>query len=130
MRGLEREGDLATDRQGLLGREPAALQAIRERLALDQLHDQDRHAAVAVLETVQGRDAGMVEGGEDARLLPQASEPLGLARELVGQRLEGDLAMQFRVAGAVDLAHAPGAEPGHDLVGAYARSGRQHDGPP
>ena len=72
---------------------------------------------------MEGGDAGVVEGGEDAGFLPQAREALGLARELLGQRLEGDLAVQLRVAGAVHLAHAPGAEPGHDLVGAHAGSG-------
>jgi hypothetical protein len=56
-------------------------------------------------------------------------EALGLPSELLGKRLEGDLAVERRVAGAVHLAHAAGPEPGDNLVWADARSGWEHDGP-
>jgi hypothetical protein len=72
----------------------------------------------------------MVEGDEDARLLLQAREALGLVREILRQRLERDLAAEIHVPGAVDLAHASGPEPGDDLVGSYACSCGNHDGPP
>jgi hypothetical protein len=68
---FERPGDLTCDRQRLARREGSAAQPVREALALDQFHDEDRHAAVGVLETVQGRDAGMVQGSEDAGFLPK-----------------------------------------------------------
>jgi hypothetical protein len=67
------------------------------------------NASIGLLETVEGRDGGVVERGEDTGFLSQMRKAFGLARELIGQRLEGDLALELRVAGAVDLAHAPGA---------------------
>ena len=45
------------------------------------------------------------------------------ASHTLGQHLQGDVAMQFRVARAVDLAHAARPERGDDLVGA------RRDGP-
>ena len=51
-----------------------------------------------------------------------------VARELCGQDLEGHVAAQARVARAVDLAHASGAERPQDLVDAEARAGRDGHG--
>ena len=45
------------------------------------------------------------------------------AANAVGQDLDRDVAVEARVARAVDLAHAAGAEGGEDLVGAEAGSG-------
>src|SRR5262249_11408513 len=95
---------------------------VRQALALDQLHDQHRYAAVRFLEAVEDRDARMIQRGEDAGFLFKAGEALGRASPLLGQGLWGDLAVGPRVAGAVDLAHSPGPQPGDDLVGAHARS--------
>jgi len=68
-----------SDRQRLVEGQAAAAKAIREALALDQLHDQNRHAAVGVLQAVERGDAGVVQGGEDAGFLPQTGETLRLS---------------------------------------------------
>jgi len=130
VRRLQGQRDLLGDRERLAKWHGPSAKTIREALAFHELYDEDGQAVVGFLETVEGGDAGVVEGGEDAGLLPQAGEALGLEGELVGKRLEGDLAVQLRIAGAVDLAHASGSEPGDDLVGAHARSRSEHDGPP
>ena len=46
----------------------------------------------------------------------------------VGQDLERDVAIQLRVARAIDLAHAAGAEGGEDFVRAEARAGGEGQG--
>ena len=50
-------------------------------------------------------------------------EPLGVGGERLGQDLDRDVAIQLRVACAVDLAHAARAERGQDLVRAEACAG-------
>ena len=62
------------------------------------------------------RDVGMVERGEDLRFAAEAREPLRVVRDRGQQHLDGDIAIQFCVARATDLAHAAGAERREDLV--------------
>ena len=52
----------------------------------------------------------MIQRGEDLRLAPEPGEALGIEREGVGQHLQRDVAAEVRIAGAIDLAHAAGAE--------------------
>ena len=129
VRLFERLGDLPGDDDGLVRRQRPALQPLGEVLALRQLHDQDvrlrpvveRHA----LEAVEVRDAGVVERGEDLRLALEAGEALGVVGEGLGQQLEGDLAAELRVGGAVHLAHPARAERREDLVASQATTGCQ-----
>ena len=48
----------------------------------------------------------MVERGEVQRLLAEADEPLGVARELARQQLERDVTIEARVVRPVHVAHA------------------------
>jgi hypothetical protein len=52
-------------------------------------------------------------------------QAFGLGSELGRQDLEGDIALETGIVGAVDLPHPPGPEGREDLVGAEACSGRQ-----
>ena len=89
---------------------------IGERLALDQLHHEVEvftlHADV-----VHRADVGMVERGDEPGLALEAGADLR-RRGQIGRDLDGDLAAQAEIAGAVNLAHASGAERREDLVGA------------
>ena len=67
----------------------------------------------------------MVDRREHAGLALEAGDPAGIAGELVGKNLDGDLAAELEVPGAIDLAHAAGAERVEDLVGAEAGPGLQ-----
>ena len=53
---------------------------------------------------------GMVEGGDGPRLALEAREPIGIARHLRGQHLEGDVAPELGVVRAIHLAHSARAE--------------------
>ena len=64
----------------------------------------------------------MIERGEDFGLALQAGDAIGILCECGGQDLDRDVALQARVAGAIDLAHAAGAEHRFDFVRAEARS--------
>ena len=69
------------------------------------------------------RDVGMIQRGEDLRFAMKPREPIGVAGERVGKHLDRDIAIQTRVAGAVDLTHPARPERVQDLVHADAGAG-------
>jgi len=127
--GVQGVGDLDRVPHHVGGRDRTPDQPRGQGLALEMLHHQ---VVVAVL-------LADVEEGADVRMI-QAADGLGLALEpflevgagggALGQDLDGDRAFQARVAGAVDLAHASGADLGLDLVGAERLSWFQAHGFP
>ena len=61
------------------------------------------------------------------RLALEPRERRRILGKALGQDLDGDIAIQLGVAGAVDLAHAAGAELADDFVGAETRAwGKGH----
>ena len=88
-----------------------APRAIRcdEVLALDELHDEGVDA-VGVFEAVNDRDVRMVQRGEDFRFALESGHPFRVSRERLGQDLDGDVAIEPRVARPIHFAHAAGAE--------------------
>lgn len=96
----------------------------RERGAVDELH-RDEQRAVVDADVV---DLDDVRVGEASQRLRLAERPLARFVGAVGQRpayhLDGDVAVELRIAGAKDLAHAACAEPGDDPVAPH-RLGRR-----
>ncbi len=128
VRRLDARRDLPAHVQRFVHRQRAARDTPRQRLALDQLEHQIA-MTLDLFETVDARDVRMVERGEQSRLALEARQPLGLLRERRGQHLDRHLASQPRVARAVHLAHAAGAERRDDLVGPEpGASGEWHRG--
>ena len=86
VRGVQRLADLRSDQQCLAARQYTRAQALRQRVALDELHDQEPHRLRALrrclLEPVDRGDVGMLELGEELRLALQAGEALGVRGEL------------------------------------------------
>jgi hypothetical protein len=91
-------------------------------LARRQFHRQDQLAPV-LLEAVDGRDVGVVEGRQHLGLAPEAGQAFGVPGEIVGQDLQGDLAVELGVAGQVDLAHAAAADGAFEFVVRQAVAG-------
>jgi hypothetical protein len=60
----------------------------------------------------------MIQRGEELRFAPEPGQAAGVTREQIGQYFERDVAIQPRIAGAIDLAHRASAEQGNDLVAA------------
>jgi hypothetical protein len=89
-------------------------------MAFEQLR-YDVRSTVVRADIVDGEDVRMVEGAGNPGLLLEAAEPLGIG-DFLGENLDRDLALQARVTGAVDLAHAPRSEPPHDLVRAESKA--------
>jgi hypothetical protein len=77
---------------------------------------------------VDMRDVRMVQRREDFGFTLEAGEPLRIRGQRSWQHLDGDLALQVDVGGAIDLSHAACAESGEDLIRAEARAGSQRQG--
>ena len=67
----------------------------------------------------------MIERREDLRFALKRASRSGSAGRRLGQNLERDVAIQLRVARAIDLAHPAGAEQRDDLVVAEPGSSRE-----
>ena len=70
----------------------------------------------------------MVERREHLGLALEPGDADRDRREGIGEDLDGDVALQPGVAGAVDLAHAAGADRAGDLVRTQAGAGAQGHG--
>ena len=71
----------------------------------------------------------MVQGRGGEGFLLEAAQPVGIARESLRQDLDGHLAFEARVAGAVDLAHAARAQQRDNFVRSEFRArGQVHSG--
>jgi len=114
--GLEGLGDLGADAQRVGERERAFAEALCERRTGHELEDQEAGVA-GFLQAVDGGDVGVVEGGQRLGLASEAGEAFRVGGEGSGEDLEGDVAAEPGVAGAVDLAHAAGAKEGDDVEG-------------
>ena len=107
MRGVERVGDL----HGVLQR-ARERQRTGELGALDVLHHQ-----VVGADIVERADIGVIERCHGAGFTLEAVAEFG------GGDFDGDGAVEARIAGLVDLAHAARSEQIQNLVGAHARAG-------
>jgi hypothetical protein len=82
-----------------------------EILALHQFHHQ-----VIRTDVVELADIGMIQRGDDPRLTLEA------LRKFRGGDFDRDIAIQPRVAGAVNLAHPSRSEGRENLIGSQASS--------
>ena len=72
----------------------------------------------------------MREGGDGFGLALEARERGGVRREALGKDFDRDVAVELRVARAVDLSHASGAErPEHLVAADFRPRGQGHREP-
>ena len=69
------------------------------------------------------RDVRMVQRREHLRFTAEPSNALGIVRDRGQEDLDRDVAIQLRVARAVDLAHSARANRRKDFVGTKASAG-------
>jgi hypothetical protein len=124
VRRFKSVGDLASDGQRIRLREWPPRNPICQGRALDQLHDQ-RACDARLFEAVDLCDMGMVQGGQRLCFAFETPTPLGIGGKGLGENLQRDVAIQLRIARAVDFAHSSCANGVEDLVRAEARAGSQ-----
>jgi hypothetical protein len=101
---------LVHEPQHLAGLDAAeALGAIRERLALEQLHDQEGRPVLGHVDVADRDDARVLEAVDRVRLLLEAGAQLGRAGDLGMEDLDG-LAPPDLVHADVDRGHPADAE--------------------
>ena len=117
---LERLRDLLRDGERFVEWDRAALQPVREVLALDEFHREEVDARGVVergaLEAVDVGDVRVIERREQLGLALEARQALGVRRERGRQHLDRHVAVELRVGGAIHLAHPARAERRDDLV--------------
>jgi hypothetical protein len=97
VRGFERVGDLQRDPQRLVQRQRAARDALLERLALDELHDEEV-AGAGFFEPEQRGDVRMIQRRERLGFTLEAGDAIGIGRERFGEHLDRDRPSQLRDA--------------------------------
>ena len=76
---------------------------VRECWPVDELED-ERANAIRFFEAVDGRDVRMIQRSEDVCFTFEAGEAVGIGGEGLGQNFDCDVAIELRVARAIDLA--------------------------
>ena len=113
---LECAEDAEGDLEGILERDLLAGDAVRERLAGEQLHD-EIELAVGFGELVDVADVGMTDAGGGAGLANQPLAERAVVRNLA-DALDGDGPVEPVVVRGVHHPHAALAEPAGDPVAA------------
>src|SRR5208283_5159793 len=80
-----------------------------QRHAIQKFHDDER-LTLFLPDFMNSADIGMVQGRSRLSLSLEAGQGLRIFGHIIGQKLEGDKAMQADVLGLVDDAHATTAE--------------------
>ena len=122
VRRFERLGDLPRDREYFIDGEGSLGDPIGERRPFHQFQHERLHAR-RLFETVDRADVRMIQRGEDLRFTFEAREPFNVQGKGIRQDHQRDVAMQPRIARAMQLAHAARPEGGLNLVRAEARTG-------
>src|SRR5436190_12263091 len=100
--GGMRGGDSFRDLYGEVDHLPLRQLAPRaKRLAVYQLTDKEILANV-----VDGNDVRVIQSGHGTSFLLETFAAIRVAHKIVGQNLQGHVAIQPRVAGAINLAHS------------------------
>ena len=112
---LESLGDLAAEFQHVVEQQRATREHGAQVFARHQFEHQEGLVAVC-LQPVDGADVRVVQRRQHAGFAFEAGHLVGAVQHLGRKQFEGHVAAQFGVDGAVDLAHAAGADLFLDLI--------------
>ena len=115
VQGAERLRDLDGEANSVLGRDGASFEALGQRLTVQVLHDEERHA-VLLADVVKRADVRMADASDRSGLPPESFE-LGRTGVAWGeQNLDGDRTIEAGVTSVINLTHATRAEQFEDFV--------------
>ena len=131
VRAVEAIGNSVQDAESLVDPKwTGASQPLSNRLALDELHGDEKLAIGGAIEIVDLRNARMADLGREQRLAPKAVLRIDVLSDLGVQKLDGCLAAEVDMLREVDGPHAAGTEKAQQPVASGKRlSDTVHDGP-
>jgi hypothetical protein len=109
MRRRKRVGQRNRDVEEARLRQSAIRNHLAERRPLDELHRHEGNIIV-FLDGEDSDDVRVVQRSDGLGFPSEARQSIGVSREGSGKNLQRHITIQFRVARAVDLAHATSAE--------------------
>jgi hypothetical protein len=115
VRRFERFRQLTRDVHGGNRRHGPGRQHLAQRLARDQLHHQEM-APLSFLQAEECRDAGMIERRQHSSFALEAQNAIAIGEKHIADDLDGDIAAEPGVAGAINGSHPAFAQPGHHFV--------------
>src|SRR5579872_657210 len=116
VRDLQSFCDFHSNFQQLSERQCAPAQALGERLAVEELHDEEV-GTVLRADVVEMANVRMIQRGNGAGFALKTLLKLGSVGEVSGENLDGHEAIEARVFRAVDLSHAAGAQRRLNFIG-------------
>jgi len=116
--------DLSRQADGLRHVQGPALETIGEGGSADIFHDQGRDA-LHFLQSMNHRNIGMIQRGQDLRLVLEPGFTLGIGNVGRREHFNGNVAEQPGISRAVHLAHPAGADQFCDFVYTDPRPGPQ-----
>ena len=122
VRCVERVSHFYAQLQQQIHRQRLAPDTMLERLPFEMLHHNEV-PAVLLPDLVNRADVRMIQRGSGARLPLKSLQRIGIARQFLGQKLQGDVAAEARVLSLVDDSHSAATEflddfvVGNDLAG-------------
>jgi hypothetical protein len=115
VQGAQGLRDLDGEANGVLDRDRASFQALGQRLAVQVLHDEERHA-VLLPDIVKRADVRMADAPDGSGLAPESFELRRAGVAWGEENLDGDSTIEAGVASVINLAHATRAEQFEDFV--------------
>src|SRR5579863_2393136 len=113
--GIESFSDLQGDVEEALEFDRLASDDVLESGAIEKFHG-DEGAAIFFADVVNGADVGVVESRGGFGFAAETLEGLAVGRELVGEKFEGDEAIEAGILRFVNHTHTATAEPFQNAV--------------
>ena len=110
VRAVEGVGALNTQLDEGVGGQRAASDAVLERLALEELHDDVASLVFILANFVDSANVGMVQGGGGTGLAQEAVQRNFVSRNILGQEFQRHHATQGGIFGFINHAHPAAAE--------------------
>ena len=105
VRGIERVGNLNRQSEKNVGLDGSAGDAMLQRYPVEKLHNQEG-MTILLPDLIDGADIGMIECRSRLCLPLEPRQRLSVFDDVIGQKLQGDKAVQGCVFRLVDNAHA------------------------
>src|SRR5580658_6166065 len=115
MRGIEGIGNFDGERENHFRFQRMPADAVLQRHAVEILHD-DEGLTFAFVNLEDHADVRVVQGRRRLRLTLEAGQSLRVPGDLIGEKFQGDEAMQLDIFSFVDDTHPPAAESFDDAI--------------